>query len=258
MRLKDKTILVTGASSGIGAACAVAMAREGARVVVHYHGNEAGAVRTLERVRAAGGDGFMAKADVGVAADVRVLMAEIRARYGRLDGLVNNAGVTLKKAFAETTEEDWDWLYRTNAKSVFLCCREALDLLVPGSAIVNVSSTHALHSTSLFTVYGSSKGAVETLTRNLTLELGDRGIRINGVRPGIINVERDAIRPGDPLHDPATARIPLRRIGEVEDVTGAVVFLLSAEAAYITGQILAIDGGFAGPLSAPGPRGFSS
>ena len=257
MRLKDKIILVTGSSSGIGAACAVAAAREGARVVVNYQGNAAGAERTLERIKAAGSDGCIVKADVGVAADVRALMAEVRRRHGRLDGLVNNAGVTLKKPFAETTEEDWDRLYRTNAKSVFLCCREALDLLAPRAAIVNVTSTHAFRSTSLFTAYGSSKGAVETLTRNLVLELGDRGIRINGVRPGIINVERDAILPEDPLHGPAVARIPLRRIGEVDDLTGAVVFLLSAEASYITGQILAIDGGWAGPVSTPGARGFA-
>lgn len=256
MRLQQKTILVTGASSGVGASCAVALAREGARVVVNYNSNAAGAARTLEQVEAAGSSGFIFQADVGVIADVQAMMEEIRAREHRLDGLINNAGITLKKQFAETTEADWDQIFQTNLKGVFFCCREALPLLPPGSAVVNVSSIHARHSTSLFSVYGASKGAMETLTRNLAMELGGRGIRVNALRLGIINVERDAIRPGDALHSPTCARIPLGRIGEVEDVTGAAVFLLSDESTYVTGQILAIDGGWGGPLSTPGARGF--
>jgi NAD(P)-dependent dehydrogenase (short-subunit alcohol dehydrogenase family) len=251
------TVLITGASSGVGAGCAVAFATAGWDVAINFHGNAQGAERTAAAVRAAGGRALVVRADVGDEAQVSAMISAVRSGFGRLDALINNAGITRKQPFADTPVDAFDRLFATNLRSAFLVSQACLPLFAPSAAIVNISSTHALHSTSLFSAYGATKGGLEALTRGLAIELGPRGIRANALRLGIINVERDAILPDDPLHAPTAARIPLRRMGVVEDVAHAALFLAAPTSAYITGQVLAVDGGWAGPLNTPYAGGFS-
>jgi len=203
MKLSGKVALVTGSSSGIGAGIAVGMAREGADVAVNCNRNRDGAERTAEAVRGAGRKALLVQADVGDAAAVRGMFGRIRDAFGRLDILVNNAGLTLKKPFAESDETDWDRIQSANLKSVFLCSREALGLMSGGGAILNVSSVHAANTTHNFSVYAASKGGMEALTRSLAIELGPSNVRVNALRLGWIQVERDRMERGDPPYDAA-------------------------------------------------------
>jgi 3-oxoacyl-[acyl-carrier protein] reductase len=251
------TVLITGASSGVGAGCATAFATAGWDVAINFNGNLAGAERTAESVRAAGGRALLVRANVGDETQVSALADQVQTQFGHLDALINNAGITLKKSFVDTAVGEFDQLFATNLRSAFLVSQACLPLFAPSAAIVNISSTHALHSTSLFCAYGATKGGLEALTRGLAIELGPRGIRVNALRLGIINVERDAILPDDPLHAPTAARIPLRRMGVVAEVAQPALFLASSASAYITGQVLAVDGGWAGPLATPYATGFT-
>lgn len=243
MRLKGKIALVTGASSGVGAAVAKSLAAEGATVIINWCHNQKGAERTARSVRRLKQDVLVVQADVGDSAAVAAMFEAVRKWKGRLDILVNNAGLTLKKPFAHTTEAEWDAIHATNLKSVFLCCRAALPLMRRGGAILNISSTHAARTTFNFAVYAASKGGMEALTRSLAIELGEHGIRVNALRLGLINVEHHAVRPGFSGYREICARIPLGRPGETQDVAPMAVFLCSEQAAYITGQVIALDGG---------------
>jgi NAD(P)-dependent dehydrogenase (short-subunit alcohol dehydrogenase family) len=256
--LEGKAALVTGASSGIGAAIARAMAAAGADVAVHYHTNRKGGEATAEAVRAAGRRSLCLGADLGDASEVGRLFEELGRAWGRLDILVNNAGLTMKKAFLEVEEGEWDRVLSSNLKSVFLCSRRAAVLMGRGGAILNVSSIHAAMTTSLFSVYAASKGGMEALTRGMAIELARRGIRVNAVRPGWIQVERDRVEPEDPLYAKAAARVPLGRAGETADVAPLAVFLCSAEASYITGQVVPVEGGHGVVLNTSDPLGFGS
>ena len=256
MKLRDKVALVTGSSSGIGAAIAQGMAAAGADIIINYRHNEAGAQRTAQAVRTSGRKALVVRADVGLAEDVARLFEEIKCEYGRLDILVNNAGITPKKPFAATTEEDWDRIIDTNLKSIFLCCKQALSLIPPGGVILNISSIHARVTTYNFSVYAASKAGVEALTCNLAVEFSDRNIRVNALRPGWIVVEREPFDVDDPTYEDVCARIPLHRPGQVEDLVPSAIHLCCDDASFITGQMLGIDGGAAVMMNSPFPKGF--
>ena len=257
MKLKGKVALVTGSSSGIGKALALGFAAEGADVVVNYHKNIQGAKDTAKRIASLGRRFLIVKADVGKKSEVDALFCLAKKEFKGIDILVNNAGLTLKVPFEKTTEEEWDRVLDTNLKGVFLCSVAALPLLKNRrGCILNISSLHAVRTIANFSGYAASKGGVEALTRSMALELGEFGVRVNGLRIGWIQVERDYVAPGSSGYRKASERIPLGRAGEVEDVVPAAIFLCSEDAGYISGQVLGIDGGHEVVLNTAFPKGF--
>ena len=259
-RFDGKTAVVTGSSSGIGKAIALALAGEGCTVAVNYHGNEAGARDTVERIERGGGTAFAVRADVGDARQVDGMFREAHRRFGRVNVLVNNAGITPKAAFggqsAEEGASSWNRLLATNLSGMVFCAQAALPLMPEGGSILNISSIHALRTTFRFSLYSATKGGVEALTRSLALELGPRRIRVNALRLGWIQVERDRLEPGAEVYERACERIPLGRPGEVADVVPLALLLCSADGGYVTGQVFGIDGGQEVTLNAPYPTGF--
>ncbi|MBU0715779.1 MAG: SDR family oxidoreductase [Verrucomicrobia bacterium] len=255
MRLKDKIALITGASGGIGAALAQGLAAEGAHIVVNWRRNKAGAEHTANMIRSLKQEALTVQADVGDPDAVTAMFDAIQNWKGHLDIVINNAGITLKKPFLDSDSHDWDTIHNANLKSVFLCSQKAVALMPSGGAILNISSTHALSTTYNFSVYAASKGGLEALTRSMAIELGERHIRVNALRLGLINVARDAIMPAHPDYAAICARIPLGRPGDVADVVPMAILLCSDEAAYITGQIIVIDGGCEPMLNTAFPKG---
>ena len=254
-RFDGNVALVTGASSGVGAAIARGLAAAGAAVVVNYRRNREGAEATAAEIRQDGGAATVVPADVGSAADVEAMFERVRAEHRRLDVLVNNAGVTLKKPLLESDVADWEQVIGTNLRGAFLCTRAAAPLMPQGGAVLNISSAHAHTTTHNFGVYAASKGGLEALTRSMAVELAGLGIRANALRLGWIQVERDHVDPDDPAYERICARIPLGRPGEVTDVVPTVLHLCSGDASWITGAVVVVDGGHGVTLNTAFPRG---
>ena len=245
-----KLVLVTGGSRGIGAATARQLAQLGYMVIVNYLRNHAAATQLVHDITNQGGQAFALQADVSVEADVLRLFASIDQQFGRLDALVNNAGILLPQGrVEEVTAERINRLFTSNVTSCFLCCREAVKRMSvkhggSGGAIVNVSSAASrLGSPNEYVDYAATKGAIDTLTRGLSLEVADEGIRVNCVRPGFIDTEMHADGGEPDRIDRVKANIPLKRGGEASEVAAAIVFLLSDAASYITGSFLDVAGG---------------
>jgi len=245
--LSGKVAWVTGSSTGIGAACALALAREGCRVAVHYNRSGEEARRVVQKIEGSGGEALLVRGDVSDAAEVGRMAAEVEDRFGGLDFLVNNAGGLLeRRPFSEMTEELWERVMEVNLKSVFLVSRAALPLMRRrgGGRIVNVTSIAARTGGGPgSSAYASAKGGVSTLTRAMAKELVSENILVNGVAPGVI---------ATPFHDrytPPEVRerlrrgIPIGREGTPEEVAGVVVFLLSPAADYLVGEIVEVNGG---------------
>jgi glucose 1-dehydrogenase len=247
MRLRDKVVLVTGAGQGIGRGIALRCAEEGARVIIADLLDDADSRHTLALVEAAGGEGCVMAADVASVDAVRRLVAEGASRMGGIDVLVNNAGIELCAPFAEVAEADYDRVLDVNLKGAFFTAqafvrhrREA----GPGGRIVNISSVHEQLPFPNFASYSASKGGMMMLMRNLAVELAPMGITVNNVAPGAIRTPINAPVLDDPaLLEPLLANIPLKRLGTPRDVAGAVVFLASSDADYITGSTVYVDGG---------------
>ncbi len=246
----SKVLLVTGGSRGIGAAASLAAARDGWTVVVNYRSlaDEAGAV--VAKIRANGGQAEAIAADVSREADVLALFAAIRERHGRLDGLGNNAGILPQIGrFEDVTLERWERTFAINTTGAFLCCREAVKMMTPrrggrGGTIVNVSSMAAtLGGAGEFIDYGASKGAIDTLTIGLSKELGPDGIRVNGVRPGLIATDIHGSAGDAGRVDRLLSGVPLGRAGTAAETAEAIVWLLSDAASYVTGTMIAVSGG---------------
>ncbi len=246
-RLSGKVAIVTGASSGIGKDIAVRLAEEGASVVIDYIGHSEGADDTLAKVEAAGGKGSIKQADVSVYADVVALVEDAWSKFGSADILINNAGMEKRAAFWDVTEEDYDKVLSVNLKGPFFLAqafvRRLKDAEKPGS-IVNISSVHEDMAFPNFSTYCISKGGVRMLTRDLAVELGPLGIRVNNVAPGAIETPINKKLMGNQAELEALKKqIPLGRLGQTADVASVVAFLASDEGGYVTGATFTVDGG---------------
>ena len=246
-RLKDKVVLITGGSSGIGRASALACAAEGAKVIVAYNLNEDGARETVERIAKSGGEALSVKADVTKAVEVEGLIRKIVETYGRLDCAFNNAGIEGPNVLTgQYPEEEWDRVFSVNAKGIFLCMRFEIPqmLIQKRGVIVNNSSGLAFKNVPYLSAYTATKHAVIGLTKTAALEYAKEGIRINAVCPGLIRVGlgEKMIARGPEVEEQLRSIIPMGRFGEGEEVAEGVVWLFSDGASYVTGHTLLIDG----------------
>ena len=242
--LGGKVALVTGASRGIGAAVASRLARDCARVFVNYRADASGADAVVQAIRASGGQADMLQADISRVADVQALVDRVADAGGGIDVLVNNAAICGPSAIDDLTEADFDGHFAANVKSVLFASQAAVPHLARrGGAIVNVSSVNGRRPAAGASVYSASKAAVDAITVALAEELGPRRIRVNAVAPGATDtVMLRSANPADAVASIALQTL-LGRLGLPEDIARAVAFLVSEEASWITGQVLAASGG---------------
>jgi 3-oxoacyl-[acyl-carrier protein] reductase len=245
MRLKDNVAIVTGAGRGIGSEIARRFAAEGARVVVADL-DETSAQRVAGEISAIGQSAIGLHVDVTESASVQRVMQETIARYGRIDVLINNAGIGLNKPFLTTTLEEWEIQLRVNLTGQFLCGQAAARIMAKQGAgrIVNIASISGQRGGQGRAAYGAAKAGVILLTKVMAVELSSLGIRVNAVSPGPVDTDQSR-----GTHTPATRqayydRIPVRRYGEREEIAAAVLFLASPEASFVSGHVLNVDGGF--------------
>jgi len=248
-KLSGKVAVVTGASKGIGAAIATHLAAEGAAVVVNYASSREGADRVVARIAAAGGRAVAVQANVARKADVERLFAEAKKAFGRLDVLVNNAGVYEFGPLAEVTEEQFHRMFNLNVLGLILSSKEALKYFdsSAGGSIVNIGSAVSRLTPPNSVVYTASKAAVDAVTGVLAKELGPHRIRVNAINPGLVETEglHAAGFVESNFRRDVESRTPLGRIGQPGDVAPAVVFLASPESAWTTGVTLEVSGGVA-------------
>ena len=245
-KLTNKIAVVTGASKGIGAGIAKAFAREGATVVVNYASDRAGAENTAKAITDAGGKAVVIGGSVAVAADRERLFAEVKKQFGKLDVLVNNAGVYGWSPLEITEEGEFDRQYNTNVKGLLFTTKAALPLFgSEGGSIINISSVVATRSFANASVYSSTKGAVDTITRVLSAELGPKKIRVNSLSPGLIITEGFKSFTGgdDTFEKQVQATTPLGRVGQPDDTADVALFLASDDARWVTGSVLEVAGG---------------
>ena len=240
-----KVVIVTGAGRGIGAATAILLASQGYAVCVNYLSKIESAERVVDTILQAGGQAFAFAADVALEADVLNMFAAVEQKYGTVTHLVNNAGILFTQStLADLSVQRFNQVLTTNVTSCFLCCREAIRQMPNGGAIVNVSSAASrTGAPGEYIDYAASKGAMDTLTKGLSLELAERNIRVNAVRPGFIHTDMHTDG-GEPNRiERLSPKIPLQRGGTANEVANAIAWLLSEQASYVTGTFIDIAGG---------------
>jgi 3-oxoacyl-[acyl-carrier protein] reductase len=243
--LEGKVAIVTGSSRGIGAEIARMLAGAGAKVIVNYFSNRYAAEALCNEIAGAGGEALPVRADVSHAAEVRILFDAAIGRFGCLDILVNNAGILLSREIADIRDEEFDRVWSINTRSVFYALREAATRMADGGRVVSLSSTVTRLMLPNYAAYAASKGAVEQLTRIFAKEAGGRGITANVVSPGPVNTEMFTTGKSEETIRRMAAMSFQGRVGEPRDVANLVLFLVSAEAAWITGQNISASGGAA-------------
>jgi 3-oxoacyl-[acyl-carrier protein] reductase len=246
-KLTGKVAVVTGASKGIGASIAKQLAAEGASVVVNYSSSQAGADKVVGEITANGGKAVAVHANMAQKSDIDRLFAETKKAFGGLNILVNNAGIYEFGALDNITEEHFHKQFNLNVLGLLLASQAAAKQFAPASgSIINISSVVSTLAVPESAVYSGTKGAVDAITRVLAAELGPRGIRVNAIRPGMVDTEgtrSGGITESD-MRKQVEAQTPLRRIGQPQDIAGAAVFLASDDSAWVTGETLLISGGY--------------
>ncbi len=246
MILKDQVAIVTGGSRGIGRAIVLALAREGAKVAFVYKGSVDAAKALEGEVAASGGIAKAHQADVADPTAGDRVVAAVLAEWNRIDILVNNAGVIRDKLFVQMEADDWNTVVNTNLTGVFAFCKAVSKQMVfkqRSGRIINVSSIAAEHVNKGQSNYAASKGAVNSFTRVLAAELGSRNVLVNAVAPGFIETDMSQAVRNMAGEDNLKKLIPVKRLGKPEDIANVVLFLASPAAAYITGQVITVDGG---------------
>jgi 3-oxoacyl-[acyl-carrier protein] reductase len=242
--LSGKTALVTGASRGIGRAGALALARAGAQVLVHYGSSEKEADAVVAEIRKAGGRAEKVSADLRQADGPHALARQVRAIVGdRLDILVANAGISKAASIEDTRIEDFDNLFAVNVRAPFFLVQQLLPVLCKGSNIIFTSSLAARATVGTLSAYAASKGAVDTLVKHFATALGPRGIRVNAVAPGVVDTEMSSFTKTNEGRDYALGMQALKRLAQPDDIGGVFAFLASDDARWITGETVAVDGG---------------
>ncbi len=245
--LEGRVIVITGSAQGIGAACAERCAHDGASVAL-WDVNEADNATLSQRIADRGGKAVAMRCDVSRKADVDAALSATLAAFGRVDALINNAGIFKAADFLAITEADWDAVLDVNLKGAFLVAQAvAREMVRAGTrgAIVNMSSVNAVLAIPSIASYNVSKGGINQLTRVMALALADHGIRVNAVAPGTIATElaRQAVLGSDEARARIMSRTPLRRLGEPSEIADVCAFLVSSASSYMTGEVVTVDGG---------------
>ena len=247
MKLSSEHVaLVTGASRGIGKAIAIRLGRAGARVVVNYKSGKSEASEVVNIINANGGEAIALGSDVTDEAQVLAMFGEVIKLWGRIDVLVNNAGIRKDKLLIRMTTDEWDSVINTNLKGAYICSKAALTHMIRQrrGRIINMSSVIGLSGNPGQANYAASKSGLIGLTKTIAREIATRNVTVNAVAPGYIMTNMVEDLP-DELKDLVKSRIPMNRFGSPDDVAGLVVFLSTDDASYITGQIIGVDGGLA-------------
>ncbi|MGB3509447.1 MAG: glucose 1-dehydrogenase [Microcoleaceae cyanobacterium] len=252
--LKSKNVLVTGATSGIGQAIAVRMAKEGANVAINYRNDIEKVAETQEmidnicnQIKGCGGRDFPVEGDVSEEEDIVRMVGKVAVEFGSIDILINNAGIQIAEDSHNVSTDDFDKVINVNLRGAYLCARETIKHFLQqgnGGIIINVSSVHEIIPRPQYISYSMSKGAMENMTKTLALEYADRGIRVNAIGPGATATDINKSWAEDPQKQKEVAsNIPMGRVGTSEEMAAVTAFLASDDASYITGQTLFIDGG---------------
>jgi 3-oxoacyl-[acyl-carrier protein] reductase len=242
--LSGKVAVVTGSSRGIGAGIVKILAEQGAKVVVNHRHSPEGAAEVVAAVKAGGGEAIVIQADVGQSSEAQRLIKETIDTYGQIDILVNNAGTTRDTLIMMMKDEDWELVLNTNLSSTFYCSKAAVRPMMKkrSGRIINITSVVGLAGQAGQTNYAASKAGIIGFTKSLAKEVGSRNITVNAIAPGFVPTALTNVLP-DEMMQAAIANTPLGRLGAIEDVANAALFLASDEAAFITGQVLTVDGG---------------
>jgi 3-oxoacyl-[acyl-carrier protein] reductase len=244
MELKSKVALVTGAGRGIGRAIALQLANAGTRVAINYNASAAAAEALVAEIAESGGEALAIKADISRLEEATALVEQVLAQWGQLDILVNNAGITRDNLLLRMKEDEWDRVIEVNLKGCFNCCKAAIRPMSRArqGSIINIASVVGLRGNAGQANYAAAKAGIIGLTRSLAREMGSRAIRVNAVAPGFIDTDMTSVLPAQ-LKERMLEAIPLGRVGTGDDVARLVEFLAGSGAAYITGQVIAVDGG---------------
>ncbi len=244
--LAGKVALVTGGARGIGRAISTELAKNGATVIVNYNGSLQKAEEVVKEIEEAGGKAEACQANISDYAATEEMVKAILEKYGKVDILVNNAGITRDNLILRMTDEDFDKVIDTNLKGAFNTIKHLSKnfLKLRGGKIINISSVSGVMGNAGQANYAASKAGLIGLTKSIARELGSRNVCVNAIAPGFVETDMTAALPGDAL-EAAKQNIPLGRLGQVEDIANAAVFLASDKANYITGQVLCVDGGMA-------------
>ncbi|WP_336865174.1 SDR family oxidoreductase [Peribacillus frigoritolerans] len=243
-RLDGKVALVTGSSRGIGRAIAEQLADLGAKVVINYSGSSQKAYEAVEGIKKNGGNAVAIQADISQVSQIINLFEETLQAFGKINILVNNAGLMINKPLSEATEDDFDKQFAVNAKGTFFACQQALKYMETEGRIVNISTSVIGQMFPSYSMYAGTKGAVEQFTRHLAKEFGPKGITINAIAPGPVNTELFNVGKSEQQIEGMKKMNAFGRLGETDDIANVVSFLVSEQAQWVTGQTIRVNGGF--------------